>query len=221
MMFIIGDFVPEKIVEEVKKRLVTIENRAEIKRILEEEPEKINKEKIEEKMEVNIPMFIIGIKSNSECEEDLVKKHIAIEIILNMLAGKSSEIYKKLYETGSLNEELSLEYEYSKTYGYIMISGQSKNPEEILKLIKEKIREYKEKGIDEETFKRIGKMIYGEYIKQYNNISEIANMFLSDYMKGVNSFDYLEEFKQVTKEYAEQILKEIFNEENIAISIVK
>ena len=36
-------------------------------------------------------------------------------------------------------------------------------------------------------------MIYGEYIKEYNDVSDIARMFLTDYMKGVNSFDYIEE----------------------------
>ena len=46
-------------------------------------------------------------------------------------------------------------------------------------------------------------------------------MFLSDYFKGINSFDYLEEYNQVTKEFAEQILKDTFNEEKMVISIVE
>lgn len=46
-------------------------------------------------------------------------------------------------------------------------------------------------------------------------------MFLSDYFKGINSFDYLEEYKSVTKEYTEQILKEVFKEDKMVVSIVK
>ena len=45
-------------------------------------------------------------------------------------------------------------------------------------------------------------------------------MFLADYFKGINSFEYLENYNQITKEYLEQILKEIFVEEKQVISIV-
>ena len=45
-------------------------------------------------------------------------------------------------------------------------------------------------------------------------------MFLTDNFKNINSFDYIEKFETVTKEYAEQILKDIFNEDKMAISIV-
>ena len=54
-----------------------------------------------------------------------------------------------------------------------------------------------------------------------DNEPAIARMFISDYFKGINSFDYLENFSQVTKEYAENILKEVFNEEKMVISIVR
>ena len=45
-------------------------------------------------------------------------------------------------------------------------------------------------------------------------------MFISDYFKGINSFNYLEYFDIVSKEYAETILKELFKEENTVISII-
>ena len=48
-----------------------------------------------------MPIFAIGYKDNEELKENrenIVKKHIAIEILLNMAIGKSSELYKKLYE---------------------------------------------------------------------------------------------------------------------------
>ena len=46
-------------------------------------------------------------------------------------------------------------------------------------------------------------------------------MFLSEYFKGINSFDYLEQYSSVTKEYTEQILKEVFDENKMVVSIVK
>ena len=65
------------------------------------------------------------------------------------------------------------------------------------------------------------KKILGDYITEYNNISSIARMLMGDYFKGINSFDYIENHQQVTKEYAEKILQEIFDENKMVVSIVK
>ena len=114
-----------------------------------------------------------------------------------------------------------LEYEFEKTYAHVAITGQSKEPKKVLEAICNQINKYKEDGLDEEHFNRIKNMIYGGYIKEYNDVAAIGRMFISDYFKGINSFDYLENFSQVTKEYAENVLKEVFKEENMVISIVR
>ena len=47
---------------------------------------------------ISVPLFVIGIKDlNFEEQENIIKKHIAIEVILNMLIGKSSKTYKKYF----------------------------------------------------------------------------------------------------------------------------
>ena len=46
-------------------------------------------------------------------------------------------------------------------------------------------------------------------------------MFLSDSLKKINSFDYIERFDEVTKEYTQQVLKNVFKKENMAVSVIK
>ena len=60
-MVISGDFEPEKLLEEIKKRLIDNKSNGEIKRIYEDEPGKIVKEKTEQNMEVSKPLIAIGI----------------------------------------------------------------------------------------------------------------------------------------------------------------
>ena len=81
--------------------------------------------------------------------------------------------------------------------------------------------EFLNNGLNEQDFERIKKMIYGEYIKEYNDISNISRMFLSDFMKGINSFDYLEEIENVNVIYAKQVLKDLFKREKMVLSVVK
>ena len=84
-----------------------------------------------------------------------------------------------------------------------------------------KIKECIKNGIDEQDFERNRKMIYGEYVKEYNDVIDISRMFLSDYFKGINSFDYLEEINTINVEYLNQVLKDVFNEKNMILSVVK
>ncbi len=225
VMCFAGDFKPEDLIEEVKKRLKNIENHGEIKRIYPEEPEEIVQKEITKKMEVSMPIFVIGIKDkvdNEKCGKDaIVKKHIAIEILLNMLIGKSSRLYKELYEAELITGEPYLEYEFSKQYAHIAITGQSNKPKEVLKRLQEEIKNIKSKDLDINHFQRIKNMIYGNYVKEYDDVAEICRMFVADYMKGINSFEYIENYKQVTQEYAKQILEEVFNEEKMVISIIE
>ena len=219
-MVVCGDFEPEKLLNEIKKRLVPKENQGEIKRIYAKEETEINKKETEVKMELSNPLFLVGYKDATKNKENLVKRHIAIEIILNMLIGKSSELYKKLYEENILLSEPNFDYEFNNEYAHVTIYGQSKNPRRIYEEITKQVEKYIKNGLDEEHFKRIKKKIYGDYATEYNSVADIARMFLADKMKGINSFDYIEEFNTVTKEYTEGILKEVFNEKNEILSIV-
>ena len=225
-LVVCGDFKPEEILEEIKKRLINKKNQGKIKRIYPEEPEKIVQEKIEQKLEVSQPLYTIGIKDSikadsMENKNEIVKKHIAIEILLNLIIGRSSNLYKQLYNRGIIYNQPSLDYEFGKTYAHILIAGQSTNPEELYKQFKLEVSKIKQQGIKQEDFERIKKMIYGGYVKEYNDVQDIARMFLADYFKGINSFDYLEEIDGIKLEYLNQILNEVFKEEKMVISIVK
>lgn len=220
-MVICGDFEPEEILKEVKKRLISKDANGEIKRIYPEEPESIVQQKIEQKMEVNTPLYVIGIKDKETGSEEIVKKHIAIEILLNIILGQSSDLYKKLYNDGVIYSSPMLEYEFAKGYAHVLITGQSKDPETVYNEFINEVKVLKEKGIKESDFTRIKKMIYGSYIKEYDGPQDIARMFLADYFKGINSFDYLEEIDSVNLDYAKQVLDEVFNEDKMILSVVK
>ena len=224
VMVLCGNFEPEKILQEIKNRLLKKESQSEIKRIYPTEPEEINQKIITENMEVSIPLFVIGYKMPEEAEqteERKIIKHIAIEILLNILIGKSSELYQKLYEKGLLLSEPDLSFDFSKSYAYIMITGQSNNPEKVEEEWKKQVEKYKTTGISEEEFQRAKKTIYGNYVKEYNDVGDIARMFLADYFKGINSFGYLEQYEAVSKDCVENVLKQYLLEEKEVLSIVK
>ena len=220
-LVVCGDFNPEEIIEEIKKRLLNNKNQGEIKRITSEEKNSIVQEIIEKKFEVSRPLFTIGIKDDTTNQEKIVKKHIAIEILMNLIIGRSSKLYKKLYNEGILSGQPSLDYEFGKTYAHVLITGQATEPEKLYKDFKNTVKQFKEQGINEQDYERIKKLIYGGYVKEYNDIQDISRMFLADYFKGINSFEYIEEIEGINLKYLNQILTDVFREENMILSIVR
>ena len=219
VLVVCGDFNPDEILEEIKKRLLPKEAVGEIKRIYPEEPKEVVKNYVEQNMEVSMPLFTIGIKDIPS--EEKVRKHIAIEVLLNMLLGRSSKLYKELYNEGIILSQPSLEYEFTDGYAHMLITGQATEPEAVFERLKREIANLKENGINVEEFDRIKKMIYGGYVKEYNDVQETARMFLADFFKGINSFDYIDEISSVKTEYGEQVLKDAFNENQMVLSVVK
>ena len=226
-MAICGDFEPEQLIEEIKKRLLDTKANGEIKRIYPEEPEEIVKEHVEQNMEVSRPLYTIGIKDKpfesckNSSNNEMVRKHIAVEILLNLIFGESSNLYKKLYDKGNISSTPSMDYEFARGYAHILMSGQANNPDEVYEELKNTISKMKEQGINQEDFERIRKTIYGDYVKEYNDVTDIARMFLADYFKGINSFEYIEQIGSINIQYAEQVLKEIFNENKMVLSVVR
>ena len=70
-------------------------------------------------------------------------------------------------------------------------------------------------------FTRIKKRIYGSYVKEYNDTGDIARMFLADFFREINSFEYLEEISIINEEYVFQVLNNVFDDKKMIISVVK
>lgn len=215
-----GNFEPESTIKMVEENLIEKEQQGEIKRIYPEEKPEIKEKETENTMNISQPIFVIGIKENAD-KVASAKKILTVEILLEILLGKSSELYKKLYENKDLIILPDFEYEFSQEYSHIIISGQAKDPKKILSEIQKQIEKYENEGINEEEFERIKKKMYGEYVMQYNDVDIIARNVLADYFKGIQPFEFIEEFKTLNLEYANKIFKEVIKKENMVISIVK
>ena len=196
-----------------------------IKRVYPIEQKEIVQKYIEEKAEVSVPIFMIGIKDNVDGEIKTsamkIKHHIAIQVALNLLAGKSSELYNRLYQENLLQTEPSMDYEFSKNYGFAVIQSQSKDPKKVLEMLENEIVRINSEGVIKEDFERIKKMIYSEYIKSYNSIDVIGHTIVADYFKGINSFDYIEEFSSLNVEDVQDVFENFLKKEKMVLSVIK
>ena len=217
IMCVSGDFVPEDILEEIKKRLVPHESMGKITRIYPEYEPTINQKYIESKMDVNMPLFMIGYRDFLRTENN-VKKDIALKIIFNSLLGKCSKIYQGLYNHGLIMRELDCDYEFSDEYSHILISGETHNISELNEIV---INGLQNEQVTQEDFERSKKRLYGELVTDYDDVEQIGRMFLSDSIKGINSLDYIKEIDKIDIEYVNKVKNQIFDKEKSVLSVVK
>lgn len=221
VMIVVGDFEPEEILEEIKKRLIPKEKIANLERIFKEEPEDVNEHEVINYMDISLPLFFFGFKDIVIRDgKELVKKDVAINLIFNLLFGKSSNLFKKLYEQGIIFNEPRCDFEFAREYSHAYIQGQATDIEVVKEELIKEIENMKVEGLNKEHFERTKNAIYGSLVKQYNDVENIGNMFMFNYFKGINPFDYIEEYKDITIEYAEMILKELFVKDKMVVSKV-
>ncbi|QZY57194.1 EF-P 5-aminopentanol modification-associated protein YfmH [Crassaminicella profunda] len=223
IVFIVGDVDQTKafsIIEKLQKKQEKIEKG--IERIYPEEPEEIVQNIIEEKLDVSIPLFNIAFKDvdNGLSPKELLKKDIGTKILLDMLFGKSSDLYKTLYEEGLINDTFENEYTGEKDYAYSMLGGESKNPKKVLEAVLSHIQKLKSIGLNKEDFERIKKKHIGQHLSYYNSVEFIATTFVSYYFKGINIFDYVEDLKNIEFETIQKRFKEHFHRERCVLSII-
>ncbi|SHM06477.1 Predicted Zn-dependent peptidase [Caldanaerovirga acetigignens] len=224
VIFVTGAVDADKVFEIIEER----ENKrgklsqSEIKRIYPEEPDTVNKPRIDVKLSVSRPLFLMGFKDNDVGYDgiELLQKEIITSILLEIIFGKSSLTYEKLYEEGLIDDRFSFGYEGQKGYGFCTIGGETKDPEKLKEMLVVSISEAKEGGLKEKDFERVRRKYLGDYIQGFNSLEFIANSFVSYYHRNINIFDYPDVLKQITFEEVKKRMNEFFDFERMAVSMV-
>lgn len=217
---VVGDVTPEQVLAVCDRMLETAQPLS-IERSFEAEPREIAESYAEYNLAMSMPVFSFGYKE--ECREltQNLRKMIEVNILLEVLAGDTSELYNRLFDNGLINTSFSKEYFTGFGYEAIMFDGESVNPEAVADEIKKAVAELKANGIDDSQFENARRSLYGREIMEYNDIDSIANAMISAHFNGYSVFDAMDIYKSVTKEDIEKRLENLMMEEYSALSVVK
>lgn len=221
-LVMVGDIDESKIEEYIDRHIPSSRAAGEVKKFAPIEKPSVAQKKITQSLSVSTPMFAIGFKERETgvCGFELLKKEIATDILIELLFGKSSENYIRMYESGIIDSSFDGETELEKEYGFTSFGGESKDPEGVYKEILKSINEAKKTGFPDEKIARIKKVLLSDDIRMYNNVENIGNTYIKSLMKGINPLDYKKAADEISKEYLMKRLNEHFDEEYSVLSIV-
>ena len=221
VLCICGDVNPQKMAVYIETLLDRLVPGINIESKFDAEPEKVLKSYTEQKLSVSMPIFNIGFKDNDfRCNGDeFIKKNLIGKIVLDILFGRSSNFYDRLYAKGLINESFDIEYSLEKQYAHSILSGESCNPEEVYNEAFETIKYYQKSEITEHELTRQKNIAKGSFICQFNNIEEISRAIMESHFNDFNLYNSLDIYNSVTCDDINNAINKL-SEEYSVLSVI-
>lgn len=226
VLFIAGEVNPDIIFDQldkyIKEQKADRRKKEEIKRIYPDEPADIVKKVVKQKLHVSRPLFALGFKDPDVGYkgEKLLDKIIINQILLDMLAGPSSEVYNLLYEKGLIDSSFGTEFTGEEDYGFAIFSGESPEPEKVADILLKEIDKRKKSPWEEENFIRIKRKNIGQFIRSFNYLEATGVRFVSMIFKDIQLFDYIERIEQIRYEDILKQLESIYDPKRSCLSLI-
>jgi len=219
VLAVAGNADVDEIVEVADKVLKPVEGKMAQRKVIDE-PEEVIDNYIEEKLSVATPQFMFGFKESWDTPERTTKEEISMEILLDMISGQSSELYKRLFDGKLINNSFGFEYFTGFGYSCVLFAGESNDPKKVAEEIVGEIGRFRETGFDKTAFERTKKKLYGRMIMGMNDIEGLANNMAVSYFAGEDVFTDFEIFKTVTLDDVNDIFKKTLDENRSVLSVI-
>jgi predicted Zn-dependent peptidase len=220
LLFIVGPVDQEQVMKMVKDNQNRKEYKElpEIKRKFEDEPVPVAQKKQVLEMNVQTSKCLVGIKARNVTQsgKEMLKKELSLNVMLDILFGKSSEHYSSLYNEGLIDETFSFDYTEENGFGFAMVGGDTSNPDRLADTIKKILLEAKG-TITDESIERTKKKKIGAFLRAVNSPEYIANQFTRYAFNDMDLFEVVPTLESITIADIEQAADELIEEEQFTV----
>ncbi|AYA75482.1 peptidase M16 [Bacillus sp. Y1] len=222
LLFVIGPVQVEEIMKQIKDNQLkkTFPTQVEIERKFESEKEDVSEKKLVLPMNVHSSKCLVSIKATDTEKqgEEMLKQELTTNVLLELLFGRSSENYDKLYSSGLIDESFSFDYTQEKGFGFAMIGGDTNNPDQLADEIQRMLEEEKSSSkITVESLERTKKKKIGAFLRAVNSPEYIANQFTRYAFNDMNLFDVVPVLEAIKIEDIHQVANNLISENRMAI----
>ncbi|MEK3855048.1 EF-P 5-aminopentanol modification-associated protein YfmH [Cytobacillus sp. FSL H8-0458] len=222
LLFIVGPVDPDQIMSQVRdnQSKKDYNEMPEIKRQFEEEPSEAAKKKKVLEMNVQTSKCLVGIKSSTanQSGKEMLKNELSLNVLLDILFGKSSEHYSTLYSEGLIDDTFSFDYTQEQGFGFAMVGGDTNDPDRLAETLQKMLLDAREKGaISQETLDRTKKKKIGAFLRAVNSPEYIANQFTRYAFNEMDLFDVVPTLESITLEDVENAAGNLISEERFTV----
>ncbi|ASS91497.1 MULTISPECIES: EF-P 5-aminopentanol modification-associated protein YfmH [Aeribacillus] len=221
LLFVIGPVQPEKIIKQVEENQAKKDFKKPTNIVREQIQERDEVFKTSEKIYMNVKSSkcLVGLKAKHPFRkgEELLTHELSMNLILEMLFGKSSKLYLELYEKGLIDDTFSFDYTEEYSFGFAMVGGDTDRPDELSEYIKEALMKSKQSLFTDEQLEAAKKKKIGSFLRAFNSPEFIANQFTRYQFNEMNLFDVVQALENVNMDTIEAVLKEAIDEDYLTV----
>ncbi|MBG9542060.1 EF-P 5-aminopentanol modification-associated protein YfmH [Cytobacillus firmus] len=222
LLFIVGPVDPDQIMSQVKdnQSKKDYKEMPEIKRQFEEEPPEAAEKKKVLEMNVQTSKCLVGIKSSTpnQSGKEMLINEMSLNVLLDILFGKSSEHYSTLYNEGLIDDTFSYDYTQEQGFGFAMVGGDTNDPDRLAETLQKMLLDSREKGaISQETLDRTKKKKIGAFLRAVNSPEYIANQFTRYAFNEMDLFDVVPTLESITLEDVENAAGNLISEDRFTV----
>ncbi len=221
LLFVVGPVDPAAIMAFVRDNQAKKEytDKPEIQRFFDEEPEGVAEKKKVIPMTVQTPKCLVGIKAKNpkKSGRELLKYEITVTLLMDYLFGRSSNHYEELYRDGLIDDTFSYDYTEESSFGFAMVGGDTKQPDELAKRLKDIFLQTDYDNLSEEALTRVKKKKIGGFLRSLNSPEYIANQFTRYAFNDTSLFEALPILEEITVQDLQTIAKDFVDETRMSI----
>ena len=142
------------------------------------------------RMEVASPKLAVGIRGTDFVDEsELYRYKITLKLLFAMMFGWTSKRFQSLYESGKMDNSLTLEVEVEKDFHFVMLTMDTQEPVGLSHQFRSAIKNFdKDLDVTEEHLDTIKSEMFGDFLHGLNSLEYIATQYEPQLM-GENLFD--------------------------------
>ncbi|MBI1853935.1 MAG: insulinase family protein [Planctomycetes bacterium] len=193
---------------------------APIRRLLPKEPRVPAQREVTQSLVVSLPRVAIGFKEAVPLPSgrELARRETVTHLLFDVVFGRSSELFNRLYEQGVIDDSFSGSYTADDGYGFSVISGETADPDRFVREIRSGIARARRDGICDEDFLRIRRKAIGKFVKQFNSPESVAYTLLSHHIRGLSIHESYRDLQRITRREVEARLAEHLTPRQSAVS---
>ena len=131
------------------------------------------------RMEVASPKLAVGIRGTDFVDEsELYRYKITLKLLFAMMFGWTSKRFQSLYESGKMDNSLTLEVEVEKDFHFVMLTMDTQEPVGLSHQFRSAIKNFdKDLDVTEEHLDTIKSEMFGDFLHGLNSLEYIATQY--------------------------------------------
>lgn len=222
LLFIVGPVDPEVIMKQVRDNQAKKDyaNQPEIKRQFADEPKTVAEKHRVLQMNVQSSKCLVGLKAIhiDQTGEEMLHNELTVNVMLDLLFGKSAENYSNLYNKGLIDESFSYDYTQEQGFGFAIVGGDTREPDQLATEITNIFNQAKNgELLTQEGLDRAKKKKIGAFLRAVNSPEYIANQFTRYAFNKMNFFDVVPTLEKITLDDVKRVANELISEERLTV----